>query len=140
MAVTPQEQKEATKKAMLLLEHMDRTEKGLSDRLRQAGFSAEAVEGAMNYVRSYGYLNDERYAENYIAFRMESKSRQKILQEIALRSSGGNALAVFHIFIQPVKNALLGLGIAQMRVAVKGNIAPDVVHQCAGFLRQIQKV
>ena len=37
MAVTPEEQKNARRKAMLLLEHMDRTEKGLSDRLRQAG-------------------------------------------------------------------------------------------------------
>ena len=84
MAVTPQqEQKDATRKAMLLLQHMDRTEKGLSDRLRQAGFSSEAIESALNYVRSYGYLNDERYAENYIAFRMGCKSRQKILQELA---------------------------------------------------------
>ena len=38
MAVTLEEQKNARRKAMLLLEHMDRTEKGLSDRLRQAGF------------------------------------------------------------------------------------------------------
>ena len=83
MAVTPEEQKNARRKAMLLLEHMDRTEKGLSDRLRQAGFSAEATEDAMNYVRSYGYLNDHRYAMNYISFRMGTKSRQKILQELS---------------------------------------------------------
>lgn len=83
MAVISEEQKSARRKAMLLLEHMDRTEKGLSDRLRQAGFSAEEVEDAMNYVRSYGYLNDLRYAENYISFRINSKSRQKILQELA---------------------------------------------------------
>ena len=83
MAVTPEAQKNARRKAMLLLEHMDRTEKGLSDRLRQAGFSAEATEDAMNYVRSYGYLNDHRYAMNYISFRMGTKSRQKILQELS---------------------------------------------------------
>ena len=88
MAVTPEEQKNARRKAMLLLEHMDRTEKGLSDRLRQAGFSAEATEDAMNYVRSYGYLNDRRYAENYISFRMSTKSRQKILQELHWSSKG----------------------------------------------------
>ena len=82
MQVPSEEQKNARRKAMKLLEHMDRTEKGLSDRLRQAGFSAEAVEDAMNYVRSYGYLNDDRYAENYISFRMGTKSRQKILQEL----------------------------------------------------------
>ena len=83
MAVTLEEQKNARRKAMLLLEHMDRTEKGLSDRLRQAGFSAEAVEDAINYVRSYGYLNDQRYATNYISFRMGTRSRQKIFQELA---------------------------------------------------------
>ena len=75
MASVSEEQKNARRKAMLLLEHMDRTEKGLSDRLRQAGFSAEATEDAMEYVRSYGYLNDLRYAENYISFRMGTKSR-----------------------------------------------------------------
>lgn len=37
----------------------------------------------MEYVRSYGYLNDLRYAENYISFRMGTKSRQKILQELS---------------------------------------------------------
>ena len=50
MTVT-EEMKKARRKAMSLLEHMDRTEKGLSERLRQAGFSAEAAEDAMNYVR-----------------------------------------------------------------------------------------
>ena len=54
MQVPSEEQKNARRKAMKLLEHMDLTEKRLSDRLRQAGFSAEAVEDAMNYVRSYG--------------------------------------------------------------------------------------
>ena len=82
MAVTPEEQKNARRKAMLLLEHMDRTEKGLSDRLRQAGFCAEAVEDAVAYVSSFGYVDDDRYAENYIAYRIQSKSKRKILQEL----------------------------------------------------------
>ena len=82
MPLTPEEQKKARRKALLLLEHMDRTEKGLSDRLRQAGFSIEAVEDALAYVRSYGYLDDDRYAENYISYRIDTKSRQKLLQEL----------------------------------------------------------
>ena len=39
-----QEQQQARRKALRLLEHMDRTERGLTDRLRQAGFSEEAEE------------------------------------------------------------------------------------------------
>ena len=80
MAASPEEQKDATRKAMRLLEHMDRTEKGLRDKLRQSGFSPDAVDAALAYVQSYGYIDDSRYARTYIAYRMYSKSRQKIIQ------------------------------------------------------------
>ena len=82
MPFTGEERKKACMKAMRLLEHMDRTEKGLTDRLRQAGFSDDAVQYAMDYVKSYGYINDARYARNYIAYRLETKSKQRILQEL----------------------------------------------------------
>lgn len=77
-----EEMKKARRKAMALLVHMDRTEKGLSERLRQAGFSLEAVEDAVEYVRSYGYIDDERYAFHYISYRIHHKSRQKIMEEL----------------------------------------------------------
>lgn len=82
MAASPEEQKDATRKAMSLLEHMDRTEKGLRDKLRQSGFSPDAVDAALAYVQSYGYIDDSRYARTYIVYRMDSKSRQKIIQEL----------------------------------------------------------
>ena len=78
----PEEYRDARRKAMRLLEHMDRTEKGLRDKLRQAGFSQLAVDYALSYVESYGYIDDERYARTYIAYRMNTKSRQKIIQEL----------------------------------------------------------
>ena len=81
----PEERNRARRKAMRLLEHMDRTEKGLTDKLHQAGFSPEAVEDALAYVKSYGYIDDCRFARNYISFRMESKSRQKILSELQIK-------------------------------------------------------
>ena len=83
MTAAQEEQKKACMKAMKLLEHMDRTEKGLSDKLRQSGFSEEAAAAAIAYVKSYGYLDDSRYAGNYIAYRMSSKSKQRILQELS---------------------------------------------------------
>ena len=77
-----QQTKKARAKAMRLLEHMDRTEKGLEEKLRQADFSEEAVADALRYVKSFGYLNDEHYAEVYIRGRIRSKSRQQIFQEL----------------------------------------------------------
>ena len=52
MTIPSEEIRNARRKAMQLLEHMDRTEKALSDRLRQAGFSERAVADAMSYVKS----------------------------------------------------------------------------------------
>lgn len=83
MAITEEERRKVRLKAMRLLEHMDRTEKGLTDRLKQAGFSGEAVQDAMDYVKSYGYINDARYAQHYISYRLGIKSKQRILQELS---------------------------------------------------------
>ena len=77
-----QEQQQARRKALRLLEHMDRTERGLTDRLKQAGFSEETAAEAVSYMKEYGYVDDERYAFNYIMYRIHSKSRQKIFQEL----------------------------------------------------------
>lgn len=82
MTLNYNEQREVRRKALRLLEHMDRTEKGLRDRLIQGGFSEEAAEDAVAYVKDYGYINDYRYALNYILYRIHSKSRQKIFQEL----------------------------------------------------------
>ena len=81
----PEEYRDARRKAMRLLEHMDRTERGLREKLRQAGFSPLAVDYALAYVESYGYIDDERYARTYIAYRMNTKSRQKIIQELVVK-------------------------------------------------------
>ena len=81
--LTREEQSKARRKAMLLLQHMDRTEKGLAERLGRAGFGEEAVQDALAYVKSFGYIDDARYAENYISYRMASRSRSRILRELA---------------------------------------------------------
>lgn len=70
--------KRAKKRAMHLLEDMDRTESGLREKLRQGLYPAEIIEKAIDYVRSFGYLNDARYAENFILSRRNSKSRKEI--------------------------------------------------------------
>lgn len=78
-----EEAKKAAVKALSLLEHMDRTEKGLRERLRREKFSPEAVEEAMAYVASFGYIDDARYAQHYISYRLGIKSKQVILRELA---------------------------------------------------------
>ena len=75
-------QRKARAKALRLLEHMDRTEKALSEKLLCAGFSEEDTAEAIRYVKSFGYLSDMHYAEVYIRGRLHTKSRQQIFQEL----------------------------------------------------------
>ena len=78
----PSDKNEARKKALSLLEIRDRTEKELRDRLLRCGFDEETVLDAVEYVRSFHYIDDRRFAENYILNHKDSQSRQKILNSL----------------------------------------------------------
>ena len=68
----------AKKKALRLLEDMDRTRGELKDRLKRSGFPEEIIKETLDYVDSFGYLDDGRYACNYIFSKKTSKSRRQI--------------------------------------------------------------
>lgn len=68
----------AKRKAMMLLKHSDRTKEELRKRLIEASFRSDVVEKAMEYVESYGYVDDERYMENYVFFKKGNKSKKQI--------------------------------------------------------------
>ena len=74
--------KRAKKRAMHLLEQMDRTEAGLREKLMQNEYPPEAVESAIAYVKSYHYLDDERYARNYVRSYQDSRSKKRIRQDL----------------------------------------------------------
>ena len=76
--------KRARLRAMHLLEDMDRTEAGLREKLRQGLYPEDAAEEAVRYVKSFGYLDDSRYAENFVRSRQGGKSRREI-QALLLR-------------------------------------------------------
>lgn len=69
-------------KAMAILKYMDRTEQELSYKLKQAGYVEEIIMAAIDYVKSYHYLDDERYARNYIEYKKSAKSKRQIEMEL----------------------------------------------------------
>lgn len=73
-----EENKRAAEKAMNLLLSQDRTRKELSDRLYRAGFSESATSYAISYVESFGYIDDYRYASNYLSFHKGDRSRKEL--------------------------------------------------------------
>ena len=76
----------AKKRAMNLLKNRDYTEAALREKLTDGGYPDDAVRTALEYVKSYGYIDDERYAENYVRYRMESEPRRKL--ELKLLEKG----------------------------------------------------
>ena len=77
--------KRATKYAMHLLERQERTEKQLRDKLEQQGYPETCVEQAVEYVKSYHYIDDFRYASVYIRYHQEKESRQKLITKLSMR-------------------------------------------------------
>ncbi len=77
--------KRAKLRCMNLLKTSDRTVRQLRDRLRHDGYPEEIAEKALDYVASYHYTDDERYAENYIRQQSGRKSRKVILLELEKR-------------------------------------------------------
>ncbi|MBR4767647.1 MAG: regulatory protein RecX [Lachnospiraceae bacterium] len=75
----------AKKKALSLLNYCDRTEYQLRKKLEEGEFPPQAIEEAIRYVYSYHYLDDRRYAENYILAKRDEKSVFEIREELKLR-------------------------------------------------------
>lgn len=74
--------KRAKLRAMNLLQKKDYTEKQLRDKLQEGLYSQELIDEAIDYVKSYRYLDDERFARDYITYHMEMRSRNRILQDL----------------------------------------------------------
>lgn len=74
--------KRAKKRAMHLLEKMDRTEAQLRAKLRQGFYPEDIVEDAIAYVKSFHYLDDARYARNYVRGQKGKKSQKRIYMDL----------------------------------------------------------
>lgn len=72
----------AKKRGMHLLEKQDRTEYNLRQKLKESGYPDAAVDEAILYVASYHYIDDERYARNYVRYHQNGKSRRKIFESL----------------------------------------------------------
>ena len=77
--------KRAKLRAMHLLTDMARTESQLRDKLKRNMYPEDVISQAIAYVKSFGYINDERYVRNYIECRCQSKSRRQLEQELQFR-------------------------------------------------------
>lgn len=64
--------------ALRLIEFRDRTQKELRDRLLEKGYDENTIEDEIEFLKSYGYINDTRYAERFVSDAINLKKWGKI--------------------------------------------------------------
>lgn len=74
--------KRAKKRALHLLEQMDRTEYQLREKLNKNDYPQQCIDEAIEYVKSYNYIDDYRYACNFVRFSQDKLSRLQIKQKL----------------------------------------------------------
>lgn len=84
--------KRAKLRAIHLLEDMDRTEEQLRGKLRMSLYPPDIVEEAIDYVKSFGYVDDFGYARRFVENKKGSKSKREI--QALLMSKGIEASVI----------------------------------------------
>lgn len=74
--------KRAKLRAMNLLQKREYTTSQLRDKLKQGFYPASVLEEALDYVASFHYVDDLRYATDYIRCNEQSRSRKRIEQDL----------------------------------------------------------
>lgn len=74
--------KRATLRAMHILERTDKTKAELSRKLAENEYPKEAIEAAIAYVESYGYLDDRGYARHYVEWKKNGKGKARLKLEL----------------------------------------------------------
>lgn len=80
--------KRAKLRSMNLLMSREYTEYQIREKLRQGLYPEEAIDEAVEYLKSYHYIDDRRYVKDYIVYYSESRSRGRIEQDLFRRGIG----------------------------------------------------
>ena len=74
--------KRARLRCLNLLKARDYTAAQMKEKLRQGGYPEEIAEEAVAYAASFSYIDDLRYAQNFIHYSHERKSRRRIENDL----------------------------------------------------------
>ena len=74
--------KRAKLRAINLLTKKDYTEKGLRKKLAEGYYDEKQINSAIDYLKSYGYLDDIRYVKNYFSVYISSQPKNKIIRKL----------------------------------------------------------
>ena len=77
--------KRAKKRCLNLLQKKNYTEYKLREKLREGLYLPEMIDEAIAYVKSFHYIDDHRYACDYIFYHKESETKKKIEEKLRIK-------------------------------------------------------
>ena len=119
-------------KAMSLLKYQNRTRKELKDRLMRAEFPEFITEGAIAYVESFGYINDEEYVRRYMEYKAETKSRIQIKMDLRKKGIGTEILERIFDEYEYEEDDVLEEQV-QKRIRQKGSVTKENFQKYYGY-------
>ena len=84
--------KRAKKRCLMLLQKKDYTEWELRRKLRDGEYPLDCIEEAVDYVKSYHYVDDYRYCMSYISCYGDKRSRQQIVSRLLAKGVEKNCI------------------------------------------------
>ncbi len=75
-------------KGLSILEKGAKSEKMLRDYLKGKGYPKECIQRACEKLKSYGYIDDQAFCENYISIYKDIRSRRKLKLELLGKGIG----------------------------------------------------
>lgn len=97
--------KRAKLRSMNLLKSREYTEYRIREKLKQGLYPAEAINEAVDYIKSYDYINDRRYVKDYILYYSESRSRGRIEQDLFRKGIGKELIGT--VYEEDLKEEIL---------------------------------
>lgn len=85
--------KRAKLRAMNLLQKRSYTEKQLRDKLKEGFYPEKIMDEAIEYVKSFHYVDDYQYAVDYITCYETRKSRKKLEMELTMKGVSKSVIA-----------------------------------------------
>lgn len=74
--------KRCRERAVYILKDSDKSEFILRDKLSKGGYPAIIIDKVIADFKEYKYVDDERYATNYVKYNISSKSKSRIIDEL----------------------------------------------------------
>jgi regulatory protein len=97
--VDQDEREKAYQTALGFIGYKDRTKLEISKRLEKAGFTAEIIQRTISELEDKEYINDQRFAQQWVEIRSESKPRGRYLLMLELKKKGVDESVISEVLV-----------------------------------------